>query len=218
MRQLLAFSLLVLLSFAVLQTVAQDSSSTAPVAVPRLIRFSGTAHGSSGKPLTGVVGITFSLYKGQDGGAALWLETQNVTLDTNGVYSVLLGATKAHASVLSSIGFPKKYLSRGFGDGIQNKTICCRAVNWSAARDVQCVSSCYEAYRFDNGPADCGSNAPYPGSKFRQGNDQYERYDRYEQNVDALHHCPADPGQVSTWHASRAALLKILSRDTVLHG
>jgi hypothetical protein len=44
--------------------------------------------------MTGVVGITFALYSEQTGGAALWIETQNVTGDGNGHYSVLLGATK----------------------------------------------------------------------------------------------------------------------------
>jgi hypothetical protein len=32
----------------------------------------------NGKPLAGVVGVTFYLYKDQEGGAPLWLETQNV--------------------------------------------------------------------------------------------------------------------------------------------
>ena len=62
--------------------------------VPRLIRFAGTLKDSAGKPLSGPVGITFTLYKEQQGGAALWIETQNVSLDSAGRYSVLLGATK----------------------------------------------------------------------------------------------------------------------------
>ena len=72
---------------------AQQQTSTS-VIVPRLIRFGGVLKDSSGKPLQGKAGITFGLYKDQDGGAALWLETQNVSLDANGHYSVLLGATK----------------------------------------------------------------------------------------------------------------------------
>jgi hypothetical protein len=44
---------------------------------------------------TGVVGVTFAIYKEQEGGAALWLETQNVGLDEQGRYTVLLGATKS---------------------------------------------------------------------------------------------------------------------------
>jgi trimeric autotransporter adhesin len=64
------------------------------VTVPRLIRFSGVLKDSSGKPVQGIAGVTFALYKDQEGGGALWLETQNVSLDAAGRYSVLLGATK----------------------------------------------------------------------------------------------------------------------------
>jgi hypothetical protein len=71
------------------QTTAEPAS-----ALPRLVRFGGTAKDIDGNPLTGVVGITFALYSEQTGGAALWLETQNVTADSNGRYVALLGSTK----------------------------------------------------------------------------------------------------------------------------
>jgi len=73
--------------------VAQTSSQTAS-ALPRLVRFGGTVKDLNGNPLTGVVGITFALYSEQSGGAALWLETQNVTADNTGHYTALLGSTK----------------------------------------------------------------------------------------------------------------------------
>jgi hypothetical protein len=41
------------------------------------------------------VGITFALYKDQEGGAPLWLEMQNVKANSKGAYTVLLGSTKA---------------------------------------------------------------------------------------------------------------------------
>src|SRR5215470_8848305 len=59
--------------------------------VPRLVQFSGMVKEAAGKP---VAGVTFALYKDQEGGAPLWMETQNVTPDESGRYSVLLGATK----------------------------------------------------------------------------------------------------------------------------
>jgi hypothetical protein len=74
-------------------TLAQSSAQTAS-ALPRLVRFGGTAKDLNGNPLTGVVGITFALYSEQTGGAPLWLETQNVTADSTGHYTALLGATK----------------------------------------------------------------------------------------------------------------------------
>jgi hypothetical protein len=73
-------------------TVAQTPTQTAS-ALPRLVRFGGTVKDLNGNPLTGVVGITFALYSEQSGGAALWLETQNVTADGIGHYVALLGAT-----------------------------------------------------------------------------------------------------------------------------
>jgi trimeric autotransporter adhesin len=63
------------------------------VVLPNLVRFNGRATDASGKPLSGLVGITFALYGEETGGPALWLQTQNVQLDVNGHYSVLLGAS-----------------------------------------------------------------------------------------------------------------------------
>ena len=77
-------------------SLAQQSSQTAAgIVVPRLIRFSGAVNDVPGQPRSGVTGITFALYKDQAGGAALWLETQNVSLDAQGHYTVLLGANSA---------------------------------------------------------------------------------------------------------------------------
>jgi hypothetical protein len=74
-------------------TVAQAPAPTAS-ALPRLVRFGGTVKDLNGSPLSGVVGVTFALYSGQTGGAALWMETQNVTSDSTGHYIALLGSTK----------------------------------------------------------------------------------------------------------------------------
>jgi hypothetical protein len=82
------------LSLSLVQlTVAQTTTETAS-ALPRLVRFGGTVKDLNGNLLTGVVGISFALYSEQTGGAALWLETQNVTADSNGHYVALLGSTK----------------------------------------------------------------------------------------------------------------------------
>jgi hypothetical protein len=75
-------------------TVAQTPTQTAS-ALPHLVRFGGTVKDLNGNPLTGVVGITFALYSEQTGGTPLWLETQNVTADGTGHYTVLLGSTKS---------------------------------------------------------------------------------------------------------------------------
>src|SRR5205823_13387614 len=71
------------------------SSATAPSALPRWIKFSGTITDINGTPHTGTAGVTFAIYSQSTGSAPLWMETQNVTLDSNGKYSVLLGAGSA---------------------------------------------------------------------------------------------------------------------------
>jgi len=88
-----------LLVLASIHTLAQsrsvNSTVSKPSVVPNLVKFSGTAKDTTGKPLTGTVGITFALYAEETGGAALWMETQNVKADANGHYNVSLGAEKA---------------------------------------------------------------------------------------------------------------------------
>src|SRR6266571_6742898 len=70
-------------------------SRTSPISGPRLMKFSGTLKDGNGAPLTGMAGITFSLYANEQGGAPLWMENQNVQLDEQGNYAVLLGSTTA---------------------------------------------------------------------------------------------------------------------------
>jgi len=82
---------------------SQSSSPSAPApspaepqagtTVPHLVRFNGVVTDPSGKPAQGVLAATFSLYELQEGGSPLWAETQNIQLDDQGRYSVLLGAT-----------------------------------------------------------------------------------------------------------------------------
>src|SRR5262249_39256728 len=54
-----------------------------------------TVLGDTPQPISRVTGLTFALYKDQEGGPPLWLETQSVTLDVKGHYSIQLGSTKA---------------------------------------------------------------------------------------------------------------------------
>jgi hypothetical protein len=81
-----------------------SSAGTTTTSVPHLVKFSGTVRDEQGGPRSGIVGITFALYKDQDGGAPLWLETQNVQADASGRYTVMLGATK-------SDGLPMEFFS-----------------------------------------------------------------------------------------------------------
>jgi hypothetical protein len=73
---------------------AQVPRSTTVAVVPRLVNFSGKAVDGQGKVHSGVTGVTFAIYKDQDGGSPLWLESQNVQADAKGNYTAQLGATK----------------------------------------------------------------------------------------------------------------------------
>src|SRR5579871_3980390 len=67
--------------------------------VPRLVQFAGTLKDSASRPIAGAASVTFAIYAEQDGGTALWSETQNVLTDANGHYNVLLGAASANGGV-----------------------------------------------------------------------------------------------------------------------
>ena len=82
------------------------SASSTVVSVPRLIRTNGSIHDETGKPLTGTLGITFTLYSDPDGQSPVWQEYQKVHLDSSGRYSALLGAT-------SDVGLPLEIFSGG---------------------------------------------------------------------------------------------------------
>jgi len=83
-------------------TSVPQSNETAQASVPRLVQFNGTLKDSAAHPVTGVASVTFAIYAEQDGGVALWSETQNVLADANGHYTVLLGSATANG-VLSEL-------------------------------------------------------------------------------------------------------------------
>lgn len=87
------------LSLATASAAQSQPSPTAPTSssasVPHLVKFSGRVKDDAGQPKSGVIGITFALYRDQQGGAPLWLETQNVNADSKGNYTILLGSASA---------------------------------------------------------------------------------------------------------------------------
>ncbi|HEY0704233.1 MAG TPA: hypothetical protein VGD60_15790 [Candidatus Acidoferrales bacterium] len=80
------------------------------ISVPRLVQFNGTLKDAAARPMSGVASVTFAIYAEQDGGTALWSETQNVLADTSGHYNVLLGSATA-------AGVPAELFSAGVGTG-----------------------------------------------------------------------------------------------------
>src|SRR6478735_2130788 len=87
------------LRFATLAALVLSLSSTMAFAqateeqpVPRLITISGVYRPADGQPFATVETVTLSVYADQQGGTPLFQETQQVTLDDRGRYSVVLGA------------------------------------------------------------------------------------------------------------------------------
>ncbi len=90
----IAGGLLVALMAASTFTYAQSAAVSS--VVPNVVNYSGTLTDASGKPLTAISGVTFSLYKDSEGGAPLWMETQNLQPDSRGHFSVKLGSASGH--------------------------------------------------------------------------------------------------------------------------
>ena len=79
-------AVITLLCLATLGVAAEPQTDQT---VPRLVRFSGVAAG-----VHGTVGVTFAFYADQSSETPLWTETQRVTVDETGRYSVFLGASQ----------------------------------------------------------------------------------------------------------------------------
>ena len=99
-----SFVLRVLVSVCVLMGAAAVSAQQ--TAVPRLVQFGGVLKDAASHPVAGVSSVTFAIYAEQEGGTALWSETQNVLADANGHYSIVLGAA-------TTGGFPVELFGTG---------------------------------------------------------------------------------------------------------
>src|SRR3979411_766801 len=141
LKVIASFSILLFCFFVVSAQAAPQSSgqdsviSATAVSVPRFIRLSGRVKDDTGKPMAGITGITLAVYAGQEGGAALFLETQNVQLDAAGRLTGPLGACqhkgrdhRHHTSCLCRPG--------GWGGSVSGNPECatgrCRTVHGPA--------------------------------------------------------------------------------------
>jgi hypothetical protein len=89
-RTLLLF--VVLLSTVAIQ--AQEASDVQNI-IPSWVKFSGSLRGLQTKTNPTLIGVTFALYEEETGGGPLWIETQNVTVDSLGRFTVFLGSASA---------------------------------------------------------------------------------------------------------------------------
>jgi trimeric autotransporter adhesin len=87
--------------------IATDPAiAAANESVPRLVQFNSILKDGASRPVAGAASVTFAIYADQEGGAAIWSETQNVLADANGHYSAVLGAA-------TSGGFPAELFGTG---------------------------------------------------------------------------------------------------------
>jgi hypothetical protein len=98
--------LIVLCLIAPPTMLAQGAQTAAPAAVPRVITFTGVFQPADGQPPREVETVTLALYAEPTGGVPLWQETQNVAVDAQGRYALLLGA-------MSADGIPPEVLTAG---------------------------------------------------------------------------------------------------------
>lgn len=89
MRNRFFFSALVISLFTFPLTAATSQAAEAATAPTRLLQFSA---GLNRVQIPGLAGVTFAVYRDQEGGAPLWSETRSVDVDENGKFSVVLGA------------------------------------------------------------------------------------------------------------------------------
>ena len=100
--------------------VSLSGASASAQTPPRLVRFSGVVRDAQGQTRTGAAALTFSIYTDAEGGAALWSEIQNVTLDAEGRYAVVLGASRADGLPLDLfVSAEARWLGVKVGDGAE---------------------------------------------------------------------------------------------------
>ena len=84
-----------LICFACLSGLQAQQLSSAPTTltpVPRLVWFSGAFHPADGLPVAPVETVTLAVYHDEQGGEALWQETQNIVPGADGRYNLLMGS------------------------------------------------------------------------------------------------------------------------------
>src|ERR1017187_7194131 len=148
----------------VLSVFAQQSSPAGSAGpVPPLVNFSGELTPAAGGPATGLVGITFLLYKDSQGGVPLWMETQNVQPDKNGHYSVMLGSTSSHGlpANIFAAGEARWLGVQAEGQSEQARVLLLSVPYALKAADAQTVGGLPpSAFVLATAPAASGSPAP----------------------------------------------------------
>jgi len=161
MRTKVFSTICLLLITCTLPLLAQNTASAGPV-VPRLVNYSGKAFDAAGKPLAGIAGVTFAIYKDQYEGSPLWLETQNVTADSKGNYTVQLGATKPEGLPLELFSSPEaRWLGVRVNGGEEQPRVLLISVPYALkAADAETIGGLPPSAFVLAAPATSSSNGP----------------------------------------------------------
>jgi Chaperone of endosialidase len=106
---------------------AQQAPPSAATVVPRLVRFASTFVPANGLPAAPLETVTLAIYADATGGTPLWQETQNVAVDAEGRYALLLGLTQPEGLPLDVFASGEaRWLGRRFerpGEGEQARVL-----------------------------------------------------------------------------------------------
>jgi len=86
-------ALICLASFSVVRAEQTAIGAPALTPVPRVVWFSGAFRPADGMPVAPVETVTLAVYSEQQGGDALWQETQTVVVASDGRYNLLMGSS-----------------------------------------------------------------------------------------------------------------------------
>jgi hypothetical protein len=159
-----------LLLICSLVSVSAQQAASANAVVPPVVKFSGVLTDATNKPMTGKVGVTFSLYKESQGGAALWVETQNVTADKTGHYSATLGSTTSQGmpSAVFASGEARWLGVQAQGEAEQPRTLLMSVPYALKALDAETIGgkplSALQLAAPDGGSSSSGSNKAAPAN------------------------------------------------------
>jgi hypothetical protein len=163
----LSLLLVVSLSCCALNAQSQAPSQAAMAIVPRLVNFSGRMADALGKAISGIVGVTFAIYKDQSEGAPLWMETQNAQADAKGNYTVQLGATKSEGLPLELFSSGEaRWLGVRVNGGEEQPRVLLLSVPYALkAADAETVGGLPASAFVLAAPAASTTSAPSPASQ-----------------------------------------------------
>lgn len=157
-----AYSTICLLLITCTLSLTAQNSTSAGDAVPHLVNYSGKALDAAGKPLAGIAGVTFAIYKVQSEGSPLWLETQNVIADSKGNYTIQLGATKPEGLPLELFSSPEaRWLGVRVNGGEEQPRVLLLSVPYALkAADAETIGGLPPSAFVLAGPATSNGSSP----------------------------------------------------------